>query len=171
MTAAQSQPESWAPGDDLILLVDVGGTSARFSLVRETGETVANSKIFERKYRSDSAKSVCELIQFALRDAEAELDRPMRNQIVICSIAVCGPVVDGRAVLLAPVFGPEGAQTAPMRVSFGVLTVSRGITFRVEGRRTRAPADPGIACRDAQRLSCGRPVASLGEPCGNRHHL
>ena len=123
MTAAQSQPDSCVPGDDLILLVDVGGTSARFSLVRETtGETVANSKIFERKYRTDSAKSVSELIEFALRDAEAELDRPMRNQIVICSVAVCGPVVDGRAVLLAPVFGPEGAQTAPMRVLFGVLT-------------------------------------------------
>jgi hypothetical protein len=108
---AASVPQS-AGVDALILLGDVGGTSARFALVCETtGASVASSKIFERKYRSNSADNVAELIQLALRDAEAELGTPnIRQQIVICSIAVCGPVINGRAVLLAPSFGPDGTQ-------------------------------------------------------------
>lgn len=97
-----------------MVIGDLGGTNCRIELVSYDAALNVPSTtkprpeaIHKVKYKSNSAGSLIELLRRFLKEpicASALQTEP----IVLFSIAVCGPVTDGRAILLAPCFGEEG---------------------------------------------------------------
>ena len=110
--------------DGFIVLGDLGGTNCRLELV-PLQQSAADAKgahrpmaIHRAKYKSGSAASLVDLLLRFLGEPECASvisgSGTDGGVIHLFSIAVCGPVTDGRAILLASVFG-EGGWTVDAR--------------------------------------------------------
>eukprot|EP00946_MAST-07B_sp_MAST-7B-sp1_P001663 g1663.t1 len=96
------------------VLGDLGGTNCRLELVPVPGEGAWAGEggrrpdaVHRAKYRSNSADSLTALLQRFLSEPACR-EATLGAGVCLFSIAVCGPVTDGRAILLATAFGESG---------------------------------------------------------------
>jgi glucokinase len=114
-----------------LVLGDLGGTNCRLELVPcfagappppapDSDSCVLPPRpaaAHRAKYRSNSAASLTELLTRFLAEPQCAAAIEANGPVALFSIAVCGPVTDGRAILLAPGFGEGGwvVDTCTMR--------------------------------------------------------
>ena len=109
-----------------VVIGDLGGTSCRLELVPCDGSAVGaleRPKAAHRaKYKSNSADSLSELLARFVAEPECAAAVLEGGPVQLFSIAVCGPVTDGRAILLAPGFGEGGwtLDARAMKLDLGV---------------------------------------------------
>ena len=91
-----------------VVIGDLGGTNCRLELLELPADphAIRPSPVHRAKYPSKSASNLTELLQRFV--AEAAVTGCGTHAVALFSIAVCGPVTDGKSVCLAPAFGEGG---------------------------------------------------------------
>lgn len=107
-----------AGSTSFIVVGDLGGTNCRLELIprrSKTGDVDENLITAQRpdawhraKYKSSSASSLVQLLKRFVGEPECVAALKVGGPVDLFSIAVCGPVTNGRAILLASSFGKDG---------------------------------------------------------------
>lgn len=86
------------------LIGDIGGTHMRFWLMPCSSPELRAEPIFTARYSTPEFSHLYD----ALERLRGELPIQCGSSIVWCTLAVCGPVIRGQALCLAPTMGPSG---------------------------------------------------------------
>jgi glucokinase len=99
--------------DNFIVIGDVGGTSSRLELIAaDAPRGIQPEAVFKKTYRSGTHSSLRHLLESFRADALCTLPPTPPDAtpggIILYSLSVCGPVTNGKTILLAPCFGETG---------------------------------------------------------------
>ena len=128
-----------------VVVGDIGGTNCRLELLRArvtVGVGVESELLFGATTATASGGSLTALLHLFLQRPEvvAAMEPFGKSSPSACVLAVCGPVVDGKSILLAPSFGEGGWHLDASEISSAIgceVVLLNGASF-VRSRSCRS---------------------------------